>query len=534
MTETSSGEYLTRSGVRSLETEFLVALAQELDPESGPLIPYEPSLPAEWSRHFRAVTPTLIDDWADHHHRFGEWIEELEPGVRPDPFIAIWSRAHGKSTILEHAIAYAAEQKRRRFALYVCDTFDAAVKHVQAIQTLLERIGPPVGQRLENVYGHSKGWARAMLRSAMGFNCVPFGLDQALRGVKLDEYRPDLIAFDDVDGRHDSIAVTKKKIEILTETILPAGTADLAIVGVQNLITATGLFTRMAGLSPGLPADFLATRIVSGPVRAVEGLQTEVAYLDVDPDSDEPPRAYQKITGGRATWSVHSLEACQRYILDFGYRAFAREMQHDVLDVEGALWTTETLNGTRVEVFPALSRKVVAVDPPVSSKSSSDECGIIAAGRTTTQHGYVIADRSGILSPAQWGRRAVLLHDEVEAYAIVAEKNQGGEMVADVIRNAARSLHLEGLRETPKIRIRLVHASVGKRARAEPVAAMYEEGMIHHVGALEGLERQMTTWNAQDGSESPDRIDATVYAMFDLGVVRDVKPTRGYYSITEG
>ncbi len=159
----------------------------------------------------------------------------------------------------------------------------------------------------------------------------------------------------------------------------------------------------------------------------------------------------------------------------------------------------------------------MAIDPATTTKKSSDDTGIIAAGRTADKHGYVTHDETGRYTPSQWGRRAVLLADRTGASRIVAESNQGGEMVRQVIETAAKELHAEGLRSTPSITVVLVHASKGKRARAEPIAQRYEEKTIHHVGTgLTALEDEWTTWDASDGSESPNRIDAATWALTDL------------------
>lgn len=483
-------------------------------------------MPEQWEVWFRRLTPKL-KDFAPHHKTSGQWLQALKPEVRPVPEIDIWPRGHGKSTFAEHGVAYVAERKKRRFALYICATQDAAEIHVSNIQALLERIGGTVGRRLENAYGHSKGWKKTMLRTASGFNCAAFGLDQAMRGVKLENYRPDLIILDDVDGRHDTTATTKKKIEILTQSILPAGSDDLAVWGVQNLIIPNGIFSRLADGR----ADFLATRNVNGPIKAVKGLATEKRFIKTWKGHDLN-RSIHIITGGEPTWEAFDLDVCQQEIIDLGWAAFDREKQNNVKDVEGALWTTDLINETRVSrgsetshekhtiSIGDLTRVVVAVDPATTSKDSSDETGILGCGRTAERHGYVLEDDSGIRKPSEWGRAAVLMHDRIGASCIVGEANQGGEMVEDVIMNAARKLYEEDLRSSSQITVKLIHASKGKRARAEPVAQMYDEHTIHHVGSFPELEDQMTTWNASDGSESPDRVDALVWAMTELDVVK--------------
>jgi len=116
----------------------------------------------------------------------------------------------------------------------------------------------------------------------------------------------------------------------------------------------------------------------------------------------------------------------------------------------------------------------------------------------------------------------VLLHDELEADFIVAESNQGGDMVASVIRAAAAELHRAGKRTSPHVVVKLVHASRGKHTRAEPVAQLDEQGRIHHVGAHATLEDQMTTWDAAAGQPSPDRMDARVWLFTALMVDKPV------------
>lgn len=189
-----------------------------------------------------------------------------------------------------------------------------------------------------------------------------------------------------------------------------------------------------------------------------------------------------------------------------GTRLGRQELFGEVLDdVPGALWNRAMLDGGRVETVPDLVRVVVAVDPAVTSGEDADETGIVIAGKGTDGHLYVLADRSCRLSPDGWARRAVAAFDEFRADRIVAETNQGGEMVESVIRTVRPDL--------PVIR---VHASRGKRTRAEPVAALYEQGRVHHRGAFAELEDQMCTFAPEAGAASPDRVDALVWGLSEL------------------
>jgi phage terminase large subunit-like protein len=188
-----------------------------------------------------------------------------------------------------------------------------------------------------------------------------------------------------------------------------------------------------------------------------------------------------------------------------GTRLGRQELYGEILeDVEGALWTRGLIERSRLAVAPPMSRIVVSVDPAVTNTSESDETGIIVCGSDSGGNGYVIADYSFRGSPLEWAKKAVDAFDAHKADAILVEVNQGGDMVSAVLKQVRTTLP-----------IREIRAHIGKRLRAEPVAAMYEQGRIHHVGAYPQLEDQMTVWTPDD-PKSPDRIDAMVQGFSDL------------------
>ena len=182
-------------------------------------------------------------------------------------------------------------------------------------------------------------------------------------------------------------------------------------------------------------------------------------------------------------------------------------------DAEGALWTSEMLEACRCAQVPALDRIVVAVDPATTSGSSSDECGIVVAGVQCSGPpqdwcAYVLADCTVAgMGPSGWARAAIAAMERFGADRLVAEVNQGGQMVQEVIRQVDALVPYKG-----------VHASRGKVARAEPVAALYEQGRVRHVADLDGLEDQMCrmTRRGYEGGGSPDRVDALVWALHEL------------------
>ena len=178
-----------------------------------------------------------------------------------------------------------------------------------------------------------------------------------------------------------------------------------------------------------------------------------------------------------------------------------------VEDVEDALWRRSVIR--RVQHYPALKRIVVAVDPAVTLEPGSDESGVITAGVDLNGNGYVLDDGSGRYRPEDWARRALAAMDSLNADRIVAEVNQGGDMVESTIR---------ALR--PNVPFSSVRATRSKLIRAEPVAALYERGKIYHVGEFPQLEDQMcsftTGFDRKAAGYSPDRVDALVWAFTDL------------------
>lgn len=190
-----------------------------------------------------------------------------------------------------------------------------------------------------------------------------------------------------------------------------------------------------------------------------------------------------------------------------GTRLGRQELHAEILDdVEGALWTRAMLDTAAVAHAPELVRTVVAIDPAVTSGEESDETGIIAAGIGADGHLYVLHDRSGRFSPAEWANRAVALYDEVSGDRVVGEVNNGGDLVEANLRVA-----------DPQVPYKRVTATKGKRLRAEPVAALYEQGRVHHLPGLGLLEDQMTSWTPESGG-SPDRLDALVWAITELAL----------------
>jgi len=210
-----------------------------------------------------------------------------------------------------------------------------------------------------------------------------------------------------------------------------------------------------------------------------------------------------------------------------GTRLGNQELYAEMLEeADGALWTTEVLDKCTIEQkdIPELNRIVVSIDPAVTSKTESDMTGLIVAGIDVNGIGYVLEDATDRYSPAEWAAKAISLYKAHSADRIVAERNQGGDMVR-------RTLEAED----EAVPIRLVHASRGKMARAEPISALYERGKVKHAKGLDELETQMRTWEPLGSMGSPDRLDACVWALTDLMLNGVTNPTlRLSYSNAKG
>ncbi|MFF1358761.1 terminase large subunit domain-containing protein [Streptomyces sp. NPDC058297] len=227
------------------------------------------------------------------------------------------------------------------------------------------------------------------------------------------------------------------------------------------------------------------------------GRQVGEALWPEQYDADELARTH-KAVGERVWWALY---------------------QQQPRPLEGGVWKWEWISKQRVSpvAFRAvdLSRIVVCLDPAGGDTASHDESGIVAAGRSTAGHYYVLADRTGKHSAETRGRETCLLALELGADAIVVETNYGGDMARQNVIQAWAELERQGqTKGMPMPRIVDVNAKKGKRLRAEPIAQLYETGQVHHCAEFQQLETQMVTWIP--GMDSPDRMDAAVHALTEL------------------
>ncbi len=312
----------------------------------GPVIPrldwrpWEPSGARAGPReddpeaYLRALAPAAIRAaFGPHQRELIDWAWAIRPGERPRPFVALWPRGGAKSTLAELVATAALLRGTRRYVLYVSATQEGADNHVTTMGRILEDAG--IAREVSR-YGHSRGWRRNRLRLATGGKVDAAGLDTGIRGLRDEDARPDLIVLDDVDERHDSPAVTMRRREILTESVLPAGSPDAAVLFVQNLIHRESIASQLADR-----ADFLADRIVSGPHPAIvdwaEGRDDQAENSAQLVDEGDRRRW---VIRGTPLWAGQDIATCQAYVESFGLDAFRRECLHLVSRPEGLIYSS--------------------------------------------------------------------------------------------------------------------------------------------------------------------------------------------------
>lgn len=449
-------------------------------------------------------------DFAPRHREFWHWVWALETGVRPRPFVAIWPRGGAKSTSAELATALCGATGKRKFILYVRGTQDKADESISNIAGLLERSTidryyPDLGQRKVGKFGNSKGWRRESLRTSSGLIVDGIGLDVASRGIKVDEYRPDLIILDDIDEKHDSEDVTKRKKVTITESILPAGSSDLAVLAIQNLIIPHGLFSQLA--KPD--CDFLLDRVVSGPYKAIEGLEYKPKESGIG----------YRITKGVATWEGQPLAVCENQINTWGLLAFLRESQHEIDEDKGGMFKGITFKHCSLSDVPDLVRVGCWVDPAVTADGDCQGIqidGIAADGDRKSATIYRLFSWEGNEGPSDCIKRAILKAVEYKADHIGFETNQGGDLWGDTYKMiATKMLEDEEIEYIPKFKEEKADAGTGGKAhRAEPLLVDYEAGKIIHVfGTHTVLESALARFPVQ---KPFDLVDAGVWGRYEL------------------
>lgn len=458
-------------------------------------------------------------DFASHQRTIWEWGDTITKGVRVPSLVAILSRGGGKSTTAELLAVRQGATKRRRYILYVRATQDQADRSIDNIASLLEspifsQSYPYASKKSVNKYGQSKGWRRNRLRAANGMTIDAFGLDAALRGAKVEEARPDLIILDDIDEKHDSIKITTKKIETLTMSILPAGSSDFAVCGIQNMVLSNGVFARLASGE----ADFLQDRILIGPVPAIENLEYEQRY------DEKLKRSRFMITGGTATWAGQDIKTCENQINDWGLMSFLAEAQHDVDASKDGTYSGVVFEHCSMEDVPELKRRELWVDPAVTDSDDADCMGIQVDGITREGKIYRLYSWEDRTNTRAVLRRAFLKGFEYRVHAIGVETDQGGDLWKGEYDSVYSSM--VAAKELPKgwgkptFKAAKAGAIGSKRHRHNMMRSAYDRGeFIHVLGTNKVLENALSRFPLH---KPFDLADASFWSW------RSLRMTRGW------
>ncbi len=462
-----------------------------------------------WAHWLAELFPRMVTaDFAPHHVAFWEWCWAIERGTRPDPFCGIWPRGGGKSSSAEAACVALGARRRRKYGIVISGTQDQADDRVGNVAAMLESAGveswyPAMAQRAVGKYGSSKGWRRNRLRTQAGFTLDAIGLDTAARGAKIDEDRPDLLVIDDIDDEADTARTTESKIATLTRGLVPAGSADVAILAIQNLVHPDSVFARLADGR----ADFLARRILSGPVPAL---------VDMAVDHDATANRWT-IVGGEPTWSGQDVAACQAQVDDWGITAFRAEAQHDVAAPQGGMYNHVAWDHAAWDDVPwdLILRTVVWVDPAVTKTDSSDACAIQVDAIDTADIIWRLYSWEQRATPQEAMAKALEVAAWLGADSVGVETDQGGDTWLSVYREAAARTGVD-------LPFRSAKAGEGhgsKVARSARMLADYERpgrSIVHVVGPTGShatLERALERFPR---SKPYDLVDAAYWAFWDL------------------
>jgi hypothetical protein len=382
--------------------------------------------PSDWQQWCRILFPKYFTaPFAQRHIELWQWMESVQPDNYVRAFLAFWGRGGAKSTNAEAGTVKIGADERRRYALYVSSTQDKADTHVANIAGMIEteqfgKYYHKMAMRAKGKFGNIKGWRREHLQAANGFSVDAFGLDSGLRGIKIDEVRPDIIILDDIDEKFESPKVTLKKMQTITDTVLPSGSKNCAVLFIQNMISADSIASRLLDMR----ADFLRDRIVSGPFPAIDDFEYELRdHLFI-------------ITGGTPTWAGQDLETCQAQINLWGISAFRREAQHEV-DLTGGIWDGIEWWHIAEPDLPLFRRKVCWVDPAITDKPESSSQGISIGGLTMDDVMIGLYFWEGVDSPESCLERAIYKAWQWGCEQIGVETNQGGDTWKSVYKLAA-------------------------------------------------------------------------------------------------
>lgn len=463
----------------------------------------ESVLARHWEMSTKLLAPGWVSsDFSDAQREMWEWFRTMGD-ERPRPLVACIFRGGSKSSTVQLMLAHIAMARIRNYGIYVGASQPSTRDKVSAVgelltQPIVRRAFSSVSEVYEAASGQKRDWRRDRIRTKSGFALDALGMDQAIRGIKLDEQRPDVIIADDWETREDTPSITEKKIDIWTSTIIPSGASNAATLLIQNQIHAESMMTRLVNGR----ADYLTDRRVIGPVPQIEGF----AYEDRGPNPADGGRRF-KITAGRPTWVGKNLDVSEMELNDLGPAAFKREKQHDMSADDGdkfprAMWKYVNLapNGL------ILCR---AWDLAATEGGGDFTVGVLfGIERINRLSCYILDVRRG-----QWGDakveqnvRAASEEDRMRygSVPVVIEQQPGG--AGKVWSNRWKRDVLPGFQT------KLVAPQGSKVWRADGYAGRQQDGQVHLV---------LADWNAAfvaehaqfpDNCDHDDQVDAAALA----------------------
>lgn len=447
--------------------------------------------------------------FAPHHQEFWEWVWTIRPGTSPRPFVAVWPRGGAKSTSIELACVVLGSRQARSYILYVCGSQEQADNHVATVASMLEsshleRIYPLLGQRSLTKYGQVKGWRRNRLWTASGLIVDALGLDTAARGVKLEAQRPDLIVLDDIDTESDTLATADRHMRSIARKLIPAGSTDVGVVAVQNLVIPHGVFSRLANHAGAPKSEILSNRIISGPIPAVVDLEYE--------ESKKQPGRYH-IVAGHPSWEGQDIATCERQLNAWGPSAFLAEAQHEVDEIEGGIFAGVEFRTIEEAKLPDLYTGAVWVDPAVTDTDHSDSHGISAASVGMNGVVYIRYSWEGRTSPLDSLKRAISKAVELGIDRVGVETDQGGDTWYSVYQQACYALGIP-LDRAPRFVSEKAGAGFGSKVhRASQMLGDFERARIVLV---EGTHTTLIRGLRRFGRVKPyDLVDATFWSWDD-------------------
>ncbi len=452
-------------------------------------------------------------DYAAHHRTAWNWLHSIDQ-TRPRPMVMCLNRGGAKTTTLQLMLAQVAMMRLRPYCLYVQSTQTAAEGKVSDVGELLASpimtaAYPDVASTYVTAKGTARDWRRARIRTRSGLTIDALGMDQAIRGAKVEDDRPGMIILDDLEEKHDTPYMTRKKIEIVTNAIIPAGAENVIIVYIQNMIHGDSMMAQLLDKR----ADFLSDRITVGPVPQVWDLEYEEQI-----PSDEDPRRYV-VLSGQPSWAGLDLETTEKEMNDMGLAAFMSEKQHKEHVVEGDTFPSE--NWERVSFEAAWGTDYIWLARGWDLAATEKETSDFTVGCLI---GIDQEYRATILHVARFRAHGTSVDDNIARVAAYDAQFFGSNQAVSIVIEkqpgaAGVTWEEDQAKLLAKYPVHHVPATGSKLVRAQSLSAEQQRGWVKLSGDMpgEGAGRQWTGPFVRELAAFPtgrhdDQVDAAATA----------------------